>query len=128
MTTLLVLKIKDRLTGLFLLIKPYVQMMDRYYPLLSFYSTPLPPDSSAPPPIPLLLNQTREPELGPPLMRHVMQVNRSDFQLPISLIQTSISLSPTAFILDHFFFQSSLHLSCLLPFFIESYNGLLRVD
>lgn len=27
-------------------------MMDRYYPLLSFYSTPLPPDSSAPPPHP----------------------------------------------------------------------------
>lgn len=78
--------------------------MDRCFHLLSFYSAPLSSDSSARPRISPLLNQSREPELGPPLMRHVMQVNRSDFQLPTSLIQTSISLSPYIFHFRWFFF------------------------
>lgn len=78
------------------------------------------------PPIPLLLNQTREPELGPPFMRHVMQVNRSDLQLPTSDPNIHLTI-PYIFHFRRFLFpQSSLHL-CLFPFFIESHNALLQV-
>lgn len=102
-------------------------------PILSSPPAPLP--SNVPPspsvlPAALQSNQGAQQDL--PLMRHQIQVNRSPFYLPASLIQPSIWLSYTSSVIYIFFsiiIQPSINLSLpfLPPFFLVCYNGLLWV-
>lgn len=95
-------------------------------PLLSFYSTPLSPDSSASP-HPTSSQSDQRARTRPTTYETCdagQQVRLSAPHLSDPNIHLSI---PYIFHFRMIFFpQSSIHL-CLLPFFIESHNGLLQV-